>query len=52
MDVFKRYNSFHQEDLREAASRFNTYLTLAHSPQLTDAPKLLKNKACARSSIG
>jgi len=52
MDVFKRYNSFHQEDLREAASRFNTYLTLAHSATLTDSPKLLKNKVCARSSIG
>jgi integrase len=52
MDVFKRYNSFHQEDLREAASRFNTYLTLAHSPQLTDSPKSLINNVCARSSIG
>lgn len=25
LEVFKRYNSFHQEDLREAASRFHTY---------------------------
>ena len=27
LDVFKRYNSFLKSDLREAASRFNTYLT-------------------------
>lgn len=46
MEVFKRYHSFHREDLREAASRFNTYLTLAHrSTQSTldcDSPKSLK----------
>ncbi|MCA9469504.1 MAG: site-specific integrase [Nitrospira sp.] len=41
MEVFKRYNSFHHADLREAASRFNTYLTLAHSRQLTDSPNSL-----------
>ncbi len=52
MEVFKRYNSFHQADLRDAVSRFNTDLTLAHSPQLTDSPKSLKNNVCARSSIG
>jgi integrase len=56
MDVFKRYNSFHQEDLREAASRFNTYLTRVHSTNTSclsiDLPNLLKNIACARSSIG
>jgi len=52
MEVFKRYNSFHHEDLREAASRFNTYLTRAHSAQDTDSPKSLINNACARSSIG
>ncbi len=52
MDVFKRYNSFHHEDLREAAHRFNTYLTLAHSSTSTDSPKSLKMNACARSSIG
>jgi len=52
MEVFKRYNSFHHEDLRDAASRFNTYLTLGHSATLTDSPKSLINKVCARSSIG
>ena len=31
MEVFKRYNSFHRDDLRTAASRFNTYLTQAHA---------------------
>ena len=30
MEVFKRYNSFLEGDLRDAAHRFNTYLTLAH----------------------
>ncbi len=43
LEVFKRYNSFLEGDLREAASRFNTYLTLAHSNQNSDSPKLLKN---------
>jgi integrase len=52
MAVFKRYNSFRVSDLKAAASRFNTYLTLAHSPQLTDSPKSLINNVCARSSIG
>ncbi len=50
--VFKRYNSFQEGDLREAARQFNTYLTLGHSATLIDSPKSLKNKACARSSIG
>ena len=43
LEVFKRYNSFLEGDLREAASRFNTYLTLAHSAILTDSPKSLIN---------
>jgi integrase len=30
MEVFKRYNSFLEGDLKDAADRFNTYLTLAH----------------------
>ncbi len=30
LEVFKRYNSFLEGDLRDAAHRFNTYLTLAH----------------------
>ena len=52
MEVFKRYNSFQEGDLREAARQFNTYLTLGHSATLPDSPNSLKNKACARSSIG
>ncbi len=43
LEVFKRYNSFLEGDLREAAARFNTYLTLAHSSQLADSSNLLKN---------
>jgi integrase len=30
LSVFKRYNSFLEGDLKDAAQRFNTYLTLAH----------------------
>lgn len=30
MEIFKRYNSFQIPDLKEAAHRFNTYITLAH----------------------
>lgn len=52
MAVFKRYNSFRVNDLKQAAFQFNTYLTLAHSPQETDSPNSLKNNACARSSVG
>ena len=43
MEVFKRYNSFHRDDLRAAASQFNTYLTRAHSATSTDSPKSLIN---------
>ncbi len=43
LEVFKRYNSFLEGDLREAACRFNTYLTLAHSATSTDSPKSLIN---------
>ncbi len=52
LEVFKRYNSFLEEDLREAASHFNTYLTLAPTAKAEDSPNLLINKARARSSIG
>ena len=41
LEVFKRYNTFLEWDLREAASRFDTYLTLAHSATQTDLPKSL-----------
>jgi integrase len=43
LEVFKRYNSFLEGDLREAASRFNTYLTRAHSATSNDSPKSLIN---------
>jgi hypothetical protein len=44
MAVFKRYNSFSMYDLKESASRLNTYLTLARTPQVTDSPNSLKLK--------
>ena len=44
MTVFKRYNSFRVNDLKETASRFNTYLTLARTPQVIDSPNSLKLK--------
>ncbi len=44
LEVFKRNNSFLEGDLREAASRFNTYVTLAHSSLKTDTPKSLINQ--------
>jgi integrase len=43
LEVFKRYNSFLEGDLREAARQFNTYLTLTHSATLPDSPKSLIN---------
>jgi hypothetical protein len=42
--IFKRYNSFRENDLKEAVFRLNTYLTLAHTPQVTDSPNSLKLK--------
>ena len=52
MAVFKRYNSFQMDDLTAAASRFNTYLTLAHSAQDANSPNSLKTQESARSSVG
>jgi hypothetical protein len=37
--VFKRYNSFLEGDLREAAHRFNTHITLTHRDQNLDIQK-------------
>ena len=42
MVVFKRYNSFRVNDLKKAASRFITYLTLARTPQVIDSLNSLK----------
>jgi hypothetical protein len=39
MEVFKRYNSFHIPDLKEAAHRFNTYITLTHQGRRVDKHK-------------
>jgi integrase len=45
LEVFKRYNSFLEGDLKDAAHRFNTYLTLAHGSGNVDTSKPLINKA-------
>jgi len=44
LEVFKRYNSFLEADLKEAGCRFNTFLTLAHSTPNADSPKSLINQ--------
>ena len=44
MAVFKSYNSLRVNDLKEAASRFNAYLTLVHTPQVIDSLNSLKLK--------
>jgi len=45
LEVFKRYSSFLEGDLKEAARRFNTYFTPAHQAQNDGSPNLLKNQA-------
>ena len=45
LDVFKRYNSFLLDDLKEAARKFNTLITLAHQPIPNDIDKLAINQA-------
>lgn len=44
LEVFKRYNSFLESDLREAAHRFNTYITLAHRDQNSGTHKSAINQ--------
>lgn len=47
LEVFKRYNSFLEfleGDLKDAAHRFNTYLTLAHHDQNSDTRKSAINQ--------
>jgi integrase len=39
LEVFKRYNSFLESDLKDAAHRFNTYITLAHRYQNLETQK-------------
>jgi integrase len=43
LEVFKRYNSFLEDDLKDAAHRFNTYLTRAHQEGNADSQKSLTN---------
>ena len=43
LEVFKRYNCFLEADLKDAASRCYTYLTLAHSSQNSELSKSLIN---------
>ena len=49
MPVFKRYNSFHVNDLKEAASRFNTYQVTdsTNSFKFKDAPVAQLDRASA-----
>jgi integrase len=44
LEVFKRYNSFLEGDLKDAAHRFNTYLTLAHQGEKSETHKLAINQ--------
>jgi len=39
LEVFTRYNSFLESDLKEAGHRLNTYITLAHRDQNSDIQK-------------
>ncbi len=45
LEVFKWYISLLEGDLKEAAHRFNTYLTLAHQAQNANLPNLLRKQA-------
>jgi integrase len=45
LDVFKRYNSFLFDDLKEAAHKFNTLITLAHQRPQNDTDKFAINQA-------
>jgi len=44
-EVFKRYNSFLEGDLKDAAHRFNTYLTLAHRAEKSEPYKSAINQS-------
>jgi integrase len=44
LEVFKRYNSFLEGDLKDAAHRFNTYLTLAHQVEKSETHKSAINQ--------
>lgn len=39
LEVFKRYNSFLEDDLKDAAHRLNTHLTLAHQGEKSETHK-------------
>ena len=45
LEVFKRYNSFLEGDLKKAARRFNTYLTRAHQCETADSCKSAINQS-------
>jgi integrase len=46
LEVFKQYNSFLEDNLGDAANRFNTYLTHAHQTQ----ENALQNSAVNQTS--
>jgi integrase len=45
MAMFLRYNSFHEEDLKAAASQMNTYLTRVHLSVIPDSRNSMPNLA-------
>ena len=44
LEVFKRYNSFLENDLKAAADRFNTHITLTHRDQNSGTHKAAINQ--------
>ena len=44
LEVFEHYNSFLEGDLKDAAHRFNTYLTLAHQVEKSETQKFAINQ--------
>jgi len=47
MVCFTRYNSFREADLRVAAEKSNTYLTLAHAKAAEQVTEAAKKKAAS-----
>ncbi len=44
MAMFSRYNSFHEDDLKAAEAKMNTYLTRLHSATDANTHNALANK--------
>ncbi|MEP6888188.1 MAG: site-specific integrase, partial [Nitrospirales bacterium] len=50
MAMFLRYNSFHEEDLKAAASQMNSYLTRVHQPDDSNSRKPTSNSGISPKS--